>query len=168
MNRQEQTNIINDLATFVKDHREDQFGDHESLYYEMLKQWRALSRFEMAKADPASRELADRYWTAMGQWHQRFVAEQDRIVNPTPMPSRSLQDHYEALIAELADGIITDLPTPQSQAVIRIDDFARRLNLQLTVMEDLYTDVLTPIDLLLLVEYWRMVDQAVQAKEGNE
>lgn len=168
MNRQEQTNIINDLATFVKDHREDQFGDHESLYYEMLKQWRALSRFDMAKADPASRELADRYWAAMGQWHQRFVAEQDRVVNPTPMPTVTLQEQYEALVAELADGIITDLPTPQSQAVIRIDDFARRLNLQLTVMEDLYTDVLTPIDLLLLVEYWRMVDQAVQAKKGNE
>ena len=32
MNRQEQTEIINDLATFVKNHREDQFGDHESLY----------------------------------------------------------------------------------------------------------------------------------------
>lgn len=51
MNRQEQTNIINDLATFVRDHREDQFGDHESLYYEMLKQWRQLSRFSMDAAD---------------------------------------------------------------------------------------------------------------------
>lgn len=168
MNRQEQTNIINDLATFVKDHREDQFDDHESFYYELLKQWRELSRFSMDGADPASRDLYDRYWAAMGQWHQRFVAEQDRIVNPTPMPGPTLQEEYEALIAELVDEIIGDLPRPVSAAVIRIDDFARRLNLQLQEMVDLYTDVLTPIDLLLLVEYWRMVDQAVQAKEGDE
>ena len=168
MNRQEQTNIINDLATFVRDHREDQFGDHESLYYEMLKQWRQLSRFSMDGADPASRDLADRYWAAMGRWYRRFVAEQDRVVNPTPMPTVTLQEQYEALVAELADGIIDDLPRPAAAPVIRIDDFARRLNLQLQEMVDLYTDVLTPIDLLLLVEYWRMVDQAVQAKEGNE
>ena len=168
MNRQEQTNIINDLAAFVKDHREDQFGEHESLYYEILKQWRQLSRFDMDNADPASRELADHYWTAMGEWHQRFTEARGRISDPAPMPSIDLQEYYEALIAELADDVIANLPPLRSSSVIRINDFARRLNLQLGAMEDLYTDMMLPIDLILLVEYWRLINRVVHSQEGEE
>lgn len=168
MNRQEQTNIINDLAAFVKNHREDQFGDHQSLYYEMLKQWRRLSRFSMADVTSASQALYDRYWTAMGKWHQRFVKEQDRISDPTPMPGPTLQGEYEALVTELADSVINDLPRPAATDVIQLNDFNRLLGIQLQEMAELYPEVLLPIDFLLLVEYWKLISQTVQEREVEE
>ena len=168
MNRQEQTNIINDLAAFVKNHREDQFGEHESLYYEILKQWVRLDRFDAAAATPESQALYDRYWTAMGQWHQDFVAARDRLADPTPISSLDLQEHYENLIADLADETIANLPLAAARGVARDKNFARLLNLQLEKMEDLYTDVMLPIDFLLLVEYWKLINQVVQGREVEE
>lgn len=173
MNRQEQTEIINDLAAFVKNHREDQFGDHESLYMEMLKQWRQLSRPNMKGATLENHDLYDRYWDAMGKWHQRFVKEQDRIVDPEPFApdpygESPLQDNYIDLIEDLSAEIIADLPRPAAADVIAINDFARLLNIQLLEMRELYTDVLNPIDFILLMEYWQMVDQVVQGKEVEE
>ena len=173
MNRQEQTEIINDLATFVKNHREDQFGDHESLYVEMLKQWQQLSRPNMKGATQENQELYDRYWDAMGKWHQRFVKEQDQIVDPEPFApdpfgESPLQENYEDLIEELAVTIIADLDRPAAADVIAINAFARLLNIQLLEMRDLSTDVLNPIDFILLMEYWRMVDQVVQGREVEE
>lgn len=173
MNRQEQTEIINDLAAFVKQHREDQFGDHESLYMEMLKQWQQLSRPNMKDATQENQELYDRYWDAMGKWHQRFVKEQDRIVDPEPFAAEPiagslLQDNYEDLIEDLSAEIVADLPRPAAAPVIAINDFARLLNIQLLEMRELYTDVLNPIDFILLMEYWRMVDQVVQGREVEE
>ncbi|MDD6432633.1 MAG: hypothetical protein PUF79_05835 [Lactobacillaceae bacterium] len=170
MNRQEQTEIINDLAAFVKNHREDQFGDHESLYMEMLKQWRQLSRPNMKGATPENQDLYDRYWDAMGKWHQRFVKEQDRIVDPEPFApdpygESPLQDNYVDLIEDLSAEIIADLPRPAAADVIAINDFGRLLNIQLLEMRELYTDVLNPIDFILLMEYWQMVDQVVQGRE---
>ena len=173
MNRQEQTEIINDLAAFVKQHREDQFDDHESLYMEMLKQWQQLSRPNMKGATQENQELYDRYWDAMGKWHRRFVKEQDKIVDPEPFAPDQfgeslLQENYEDLIEELAVTIIADLPRPAAADVIAINDFARLLNIQLLEMRELYTDVLNPIDFILLMEYWRMVDQVVQGREVEE
>ena len=173
MNRQEQTEIINDLATFVKNHREDQFGDHESLYMEMLKQWRQLNRPNMKGATQENQDLYDRYWDAMGKWHQRFVKEQDRIVDPEPFApdpfgESLLQDNYVGLIEDLSAEIIADLPRPAAADVIAINDFARLLNIQLLEMRELYTDVLNPIDFILLMEYWQMVDHVVQGKEVEE
>ena len=173
MNRQEQTEIINDLAAFVKQHREDQFGDHESLYMEMLKQWQQLSRPNMKDATQENQELYDRYWDAMGKWHQRFVKEQDRIVDPEPFAAEPiagslLQDNYEDLIEDLSAEIVADLPRPAAAPVIAINDFARLLNIQLLEMRELYTDVLNPIDFILLMEYWRMVDQVAQGREVEE
>lgn len=173
MNRQEQTEIINDLAAFVKQHREDQFGDHESLYMEMLKQWQQLSRPNMKAATQENQELYDRYWDAMGKWHQRFVKEKARIVDPEPFAAEPiagslLQDNYEDLIEDLSAEIVADLPRPAAAPVIAINDFARLLNIQLLEMRELYTDVLTPIDFILLMEYWRMVDQVVQGREVEE
>ena len=173
MNRQEQTEIINDLATFVKNHREDQFGDYESLYMEMLKQWQQLSRPNMKGATQENQELYDRYWDAMEKWHQRFVKEQDRIVDPEPFAAEPiagslLQDNYEDLIEDLSAEIVADLPRPAAADVIAINDFARLLNIQLLEMRELYTDVLNPIDFILLMEYWRMVDQVVQGREVEE
>lgn len=173
MNRQEQTEIINDLAAFVKQHREDQFGDHESLYMEMLKQWQQLSRPNMKGATQENQELYDRYWDAMGKWHQRFLKEQDKIVDPEPFAAEPiagslLQDNYEDLIEDLSAEIVADLPRPAAAPVIAINDFARLLNIQLLEMRELYTDVLNPIDFILLMEYWRMVDQVVQGREVEE
>lgn len=168
MNRQEQTAIINDLATYVKEHREDQFGDHESLYMEMLKQWQQLSRPNMTGATAENQALYDRYWDAMGKWHQRFVKEQPRIANPEPLEESMLQDYYESLLEELSAAIVNDLPRPAAANVIAINDFARLLNIQLLEMRELYTDVLNPIDFILLMEYWQMVDQVVQGREVEE
>lgn len=168
MNRQEQTAIINDLATYVKEHREDQFGDHESLYMEMLKQWQQLSRPNMTGATAENQALYDRYWDVMGKWHQRFVKEQPRIANPEPLEESMLQDYYESLLEELSAAIVNDLPRPAAANVIAINDFARLLNIQLLEMRELYTDVLNPIDFILLMEYWQMVDQVVQGREVEE
>ncbi|MGN1280187.1 MAG: hypothetical protein ACI4T4_05795 [Limosilactobacillus sp.] len=168
MNRQEQTEIINDLAAFVKKHREDQFGDHESLYMEMLKQWQQLSRPNMKGATKENQDLYERYWDAMGKWHQRFVREQDRIANPEPLAEELLQENYEDLIEELSAEIVADLPRPAAAQVIAINDFARLLNIQLLEMRELYTDVLNPIDFIMLMEYWRMVDQVIQGREVED
>lgn len=168
MNRQEQTAIINDLATYVKEHREDRFGDHESLYMEMLKQWQQLSRPNMTGATAENQALYDRYWDVMGKWHQRFVKEQPRIANPEPLEESMLQDYYESLLEELSAAIVNDLPRPAAANVIAINDFARLLNIQLLEMRELYTDVLNPIDFILLMEYWQMIDQVVQGREVEE
>lgn len=162
MKRQDQTNIINDLAAFVKNHREDQVGEHESLYYELLKQWEQLARFDLATATPASQDLYERYWTAMGQWHRGFVKERYRLIDPTPVSSPDLQEYYEQLIAELADETIANLP------INRGNHFAHLLNLQLEKMEDLYTDAMLPIDYLFLVEYWKLINRVVQGREVAE
>lgn len=63
---------------------------------------------------------------------------------------------------------MADLPRPAAAPVIAINDFARLLNIQLLEMRELYTDVLNPIDFILLMEYWRMVDQVVQGREVEE
>lgn len=79
-----------------------------------------------------------------------------------------LQDYYESLLEELSAAIVNDLPRPAATNVIAINDFARLLNIQLLEMRELYTDVLNPIDFILLMEYWQMVDQVVQGREVEE
>ena len=79
-----------------------------------------------------------------------------------------LQDYYESLLEELSAAIVNDLPRPATANVIAINDFARLLNIQLLEMRELYTDVLNPIDFILLMEYWQMVDQVVQGREVEE
>lgn len=156
--------IIDDLAAFVTTNREDQLDPHESLYVEMLQQWRQLAKVTGMK--PANQELADRYWAAMEAWHQRFNEQRSQITEPAAFPTYDLANYYHQLITELATAVMNDLPRPASTPVIQLNDFGRQLSLQMRGLTQLDLDMLAPLDCALLLEYWRLMNQVV--KEGND
>lgn len=157
MREHAETRIIGGLAMFVRTNREDQLGDHQSLYMEILKQWRQVSAFAIAADTPANRQLYVDYWRAMNRWYTRFTGEVARITEPATFSSPVLQDYYHSLITELATTITGQL--------VPTDGFARLLSGQLREMQRLELFGLTPIDCQLLLEYWRQL--AAIIKEGK-
>ena len=49
--------MTDDLARFIKENREDAAYPHESLYVDLLEQWKVLSRYQLAYADKESKRL---------------------------------------------------------------------------------------------------------------
>ena len=54
--------MTDDLAHFIKETREDAAFPHESLYVDLLEQWKVLSRYQLEYADKESKRLYNAYW----------------------------------------------------------------------------------------------------------
>ena len=67
--------MTDDLAHFIKETREDAAYPHESLYVDLLEQWKVLSRYQLAYADKESKRLYNAYWNSMARWYEIFNNE---------------------------------------------------------------------------------------------
>lgn len=167
MGAETRTQIITGLADFVKENREDQLGAHASLYNEILYQWRALNGFSVAWVNQDSQQLADTYWTQMAKWYDRFVKEQGRIINSEVMPTDEMWLFYVDMIEELADGVVANLPAPAQTTVTHLNDFALLINYELRRFRQLDLYKMTPIDCMLLIEYWKAINVMVKTYDKD-
>lgn len=162
MEQKQPNQMIAALRTFVKENREDQFGPHESLYVEILKQWENLNRYSMAWADPKSQRLAKDYWRGMNSWFKKFIRQQDKVLEPQAFNNRELFNLFDQTAKQMAMDILLMLPDGQTkQPVVKINDFAFRLRTELLEFNQLNRDGLTPADFELLLEYWYELYQLV-------
>jgi hypothetical protein len=153
--------MITNLATFVRDHHETAYGDNESLYYELLKQWRHLNRPATVWADSTSKHLYQEYWRQMGKWYQSFQGLKREIVKPDSVDSLDMQDLLEEVIKEaqqMAIEQLSQLQQPQDHGpVIALNNFVRILENELVQISKLDTLALSPADFEMLVEYWQAI-----------
>lgn len=135
--------MVEDLADFVQANREDQLGDLQSLYAELLHQWRLLSRY--TPTNRVSERLSDTYWAGMAEWYDHFVEAKDRIGEPDAMPTPEMQQYYIDL---------TDFLFLLEGAVKRM----RKL--------DIYSQ--SPIDCTLLIYYWQVIDDTIKELKKDD
>ena len=90
--------MTDDLAHFIKETREDTAFPHESLYVDLLEQWKVLSRYQLEYADKESKRLYNAYWNSMSHWYKIFDKEREHLLEPTALPSEDLMDFYSGLI----------------------------------------------------------------------
>ncbi|WP_283622073.1 hypothetical protein [Limosilactobacillus avium] len=162
MEQKQPNQMIAELRKFVEDNREDQFGPHESLYFEILKQWESLNRYSMSWADPQSKKLATDYWRGMASWYKKFDRQRDQVLEPQAFKNRELFNLFDQTANQMATDILLMLPDGQTkQPVVKINDFAFRLRNELLEFNQLNRDGLTPADFELLLEYWHELYQLV-------
>lgn len=158
--------MITNLATFVRDNREDAYGDDESLYYELLKQWRYLNRPATVWADPTSKRLYQEYWRQMGKWYQSFKGLQKEIVKPDAVDTMDTRDLLEEVIKEaqqMAIEQLSQLEQPQNHgSVIALNNFVRVLKNELVKISQIDMLALSPADFEMLVEYWQAIARATR------
>ncbi|WP_273585804.1 hypothetical protein, partial [Clostridioides difficile] len=102
--------MTDDLACFIKENREDTAFPHESLYVDLLEQWKVLSRYQLEYADKESKRLYNAYWNSMARWYEIFNNERDNLLEPTALPSDELMDFYAGLIEDLMDHVLNLVP----------------------------------------------------------
>lgn len=170
MGTEMRTQIIAGLRDFVTTNGDDQLRAHYSLYSEILQQWQALNRFSLPWANELSQRMVTAYWQGMAKWYDRFSQEKDKIRHAEMMPSQPMQDFYVTLVAGLADEVVAKLPEPMKDkdGVVHLNDFPLLLNYELCRFRELEIYRLTPVDCLMLVEYWKAIDKMVKICDGDE
>lgn len=152
--------MTDDLAAFIKENHEDVAMPHESLYVDLLDQWRSLSNFKLALADEESKRVYHAYWDAMSQWYEVFNRRRDDLMEPAAMPTVELADFYSGLIADLADHVMGLLPDYPHDQVIRLTDFRVLLKIQMPEFVQLGLRAQGPMDFAMLMDYWKLVNDA--------
>jgi hypothetical protein len=152
--------MTDDLAHFIAETREDVAFPHESLYVDLLVQWKALSNYNLKWADDTSRELYDIYWSSMRKWYEIFDQQRAKLLEPAAMPSVELVDFYAGLIDDLSCHVLSVIPDYPHAGVIDLTDFRVLLNIQLQNFTALNLRVQGPMDFAMLIDYWKLMNEA--------
>lgn len=165
MGAQTRTQIITGLKQFVEDQREDQLGEYRSLYYALYRQWDELDRIPVDQ----HKQMAALYWQQMEAWYDRFLKEKERISRREIMPSSDAMGMYLTIVDDMMDAVMAKLPEQKNGPVIYLNDFVLMLDKQLDRFSRLDLEWLTPIDCIMLMEYWRGINIIVENyEEGAE
>lgn len=153
--------MTDDLAHFIKETREDVAFPHESLYVDLLEQWKVLSNYQLKWADDQSKQLYDAYWDSMARWYEVFDNERDDLLEPMAMPSPDLVNFYSGLITDLMDHVVGMLPQYPHDAVIDLTDFRVLLSNELQKFKQLDLSMQGPIDFAMIMNYWKLMGDSL-------
>lgn len=158
--------MTDDLAHFIAENREDVAFPHESLYVDLLAQWKLLSNYDLKYADDDSRALYELYWSSMSQWYAIFDQQRAKLLAPAAMPSIELINFYAGLIDDLASHVLSQVPDYPHGEVIDLMDFRVLLKSQLQNFTELDLQLQGPMDFAMLIDYWKIMNEALgQADE---
>lgn len=153
--------LINDLQQWVTASREDQvWGQHESLYLEILAQWKAVNCYRPEHGNEEDQHFYEPYWDAMNKWHQSFAQQSEDIFTATPIQATDKVGFYGDVLNGLQDVIMKRLPEIQHSKVLRLNSFLNILKVSLTDMEKLSLSDLNVVDMSLLLDYWKFLGDA--------
>ena len=138
--------MTDDLACFIKKNREDTASPHESLYVDLLEQWKVLSRYQLEYADKESKRLYNTYWNSMARWYEIFNNE--------------LMDFYAGLIEDLMDHVLSLVPPSPHSTIIKLTDFRVLLSNELQKITQLDLGIQGPIDFAMIMDYWKMLGES--------
>ena len=139
--------MTDDLARFIKENREDAAYPHESLYVDLLEQWKVLSRYQLEYADKESKRV--------------FNNERNHLLEPTAVPSEDLMDFYAGLIEDLMDHVLSLVPPSPHSTVIKLTDFRVLLSNELQKITQLDLGIQGPIDFAMIMDYWKMLGESL-------
>ena len=157
--------MTDDLAHFIKETREDAAFPHESLYVDLLEQWKVLSRYQLAYADKESKRLYNAYWNSMARWYEVFNNERDNLLEPIALPSDELMDFYAGLIEDLMDHVLSLVPPSPHSTVIKLTDFRVLLSNELQKITQLDLEIQGPIDFAMIMDYWKMLGESLDREK---
>ncbi|MRN07349.1 hypothetical protein EAI26_08115 [Lactobacillus sp. 0.1XD8-4] len=153
--------MTDDLARFIKESREDVAFPHESLYVDLLEQWKVLSSYQLEYADEQSKKLYNAYWSSMKRWYEVFDNEREDLLEPAAMPSLDLADFYSGLITDLMNHVLSLLPAYPHDAVINLTDFRVLLSNEVHKFTKLDLGLQGPIDFAMIMDYWKLMGDAL-------
>lgn len=155
--------MINDLQRWVTARHEDQvWSQHESLYLEILAQWKAVNRYRPEHGTVEDQRLYNLYWAAMNQWHQSFAQQSEDIFEATPLAVTDKLGFYTDLLDELKKVTLAKLPEIQHAKIVRMNGFINILNVSLNDMQKLSLDDFNVVDISLLLDYWKFLGDALK------
>lgn len=157
MKKKTPVQMTDDLARFIKETREDVALPHESLYVDLLEQWKVLSRYQLEFADAQSKKLYNAYWNSMTRWYEVFDKEREDLLEPAAMTSLDLVDFYSGLISDLMDHVISLVPPYPHNNVIKLTDFRVLLSNELQKITQLNLGMQGPIDFAMIMDYWKLM-----------
>lgn len=160
MKKKTPVQMTDDLACFIKENREDTASPHESLYVDLLEQWKVLSRYQLEYADKESKRLYNAYWNSMARWYEIFNNERDNLLEPTALPSDELMDFYAGLIEDLMDHVLNLVPSSPHSTIIKLTDFRVLLSNELQKITQLDLGIQGPIDFAMIMDYWKMLGES--------
>lgn len=155
--------LIDDLQHWITANREDQvWTQHESLYLEVLAQWKAVNRYRPENGTAEDQRLYQLYWTAMDQWHQSFAQQIEEIFEAIPIRATDKVGFYDGVLQELQAVILDRLPQVQQAKIVRMTSFINVLRVSLNDMTKLSLDDLNVVDMSLLLDYWKFLGDALR------
>lgn len=155
--------LIDDLQHWITANREDQvWTQHESLYLEVLAQWKAVNRYRPENGTAEDQRLYQLYWTAMDQWHQSFSQQSEEIFEAIPIRATDKVGFYDGVLQELQAVILDRLPQVQQAKIVRMTSFLNVLRVSLNDMTKLSLDDLNVVDMSLLLDYWKFLGDALR------
>ena len=155
--------LIDDLQHWITANREDQvWTQHESLYLEVLAQWKAVNRYRPENGTAEDQRLYQLYWTAMDQWHQSFSQQSEEIFEAIPIRATDKVGFYDGVLQELQAVILDRLPQVQQAKIVRMTSFINVLRVSLNDMTKLSLDDLNVVDMSLLLDYWKFLGDALR------
>lgn len=155
--------LIDDLQYWITANREDQvWTQHESLYLEVLAQWKAVNRYRPENGTAEDQRLYQLYWTAMDQWHQSFSQQSEEIFEAIPIRATDKVGFYDGVLQELQAVILDRLPQVQQAKIVRMTSFLNVLRVSLNDMTKLSLDDLNVVDMSLLLDYWKFLGDALR------
>lgn len=155
--------LIDDLQLWVTANREDQvWTQHESLYLEILAQWKAVNRYCPEHGTKDDQQLYQLYWEAMDQWHQSFAQQSEDIFEAIPIRATNKEGFYEGVLERLQGEILDRLPQVQEGKIVRMNNFLSILKVSLTDMSNLSLHDFNDVDMSLLLDYWQFLGDALR------
>ena len=155
--------LIDDLQYWITANREDQvWTQHESLYLEVLAQWKAVNRYRPENGTAEDQRLYQLYWTPMDQWHQSFAQQSEEIFEAIPIRATDKVGFYDGVLQELQAVILDRLPQVQQAKIVRMTSFLNVLRVSLNDMTKLSLDDLNVVDMSLLLDYWKFLGDALR------
>lgn len=155
--------MIDDLQRWITANREDQvWTQHQSLYLEILAQWKAVNRYRPEHGTDEDERLYNLYWSAMQQWYQSFAQQSEEIFTATPIEATDKVGFYDGLVKDLQDVIMDRIPEIEHAKIVRLTSFLNILKVSLNDMTKLQLEDLNVIDMSLLLDYWQFLGQALK------
>ncbi|MDO4903838.1 MAG: hypothetical protein Q3959_06225 [Limosilactobacillus sp.] len=150
--------LIKGLEKFVTENHEEELGPYQSLYAEILHQWKAMNCYPMSWAEERSQVIAEKYWEGMNHWYEIFEKSKEEIRKPQLGPKIELATFYMELSEEYATDVKAHLPEVDiDKTVVKINDFPFRLSQQLREFDKLDIEFFTLPDFKMLLEYWHVL-----------
>ncbi|WP_251576280.1 hypothetical protein [Limosilactobacillus agrestimuris] len=155
--------LIDDMQRWITATREDKvWTQHESLYLEVLAQWKAVNRYRPEHGTEEDQRLYQLYWTAMDQWHQSFSQQSEEIFDAMPIQATNKAGFYDGILQELQSSILERIPKIQQGKIVRMTSFLNILRVSLNDMTKLSLDDLSVVDMSLLLDYWKFLGDALR------